>query len=575
MSRLIRGPGAVLFARALPSAVVADGAASPSASTATATASAPAPASGRKFRVKYRSLSNVYLEGGRAQGLEVGDRLQVVDGKTTVAELEVVYAAEQSASCKPIQETRPIREGDVAVLTKKAPGSTPAATPPKAEQDTARPATLSAPASAAGTTYSERRANAPWARLRGGASFGYYRVWDHTESGYSFEERTGRLDLGLYDIGGQPLSFTLRGRSRQDSRARTLSSRTPMDEGTDRLYEVALRYEPSSDNVTVEIGRVGIDRFVGIGYLDGGILRLRVLPGVQLGAFGGRIADIEAFGFGGSGRRLGGFLRLSPGGRYVIGGYDATLAFVREDANGDVSRQYLSLESRFGGRSRLTLFERAELDLNTGWRRELTGKSTQLSNVSLSANLRMSPSAFAFVSYDGRRNYRYFQNRDVPEEVFDDLLHQGLRAGIGVSRPGGFGATFGFGMSLKEQDPRHPELNLANAYSFNGGVRHANLFSSGFSVGVDGSGFSNGYTKGGLVSARLGRSLRGGHLLDLSYTLTRYRVEQTQEDRQTHWLRLLGRAQLGRRLYLQADLENDSGDDLKGPRGMLELGLVF
>ena len=31
-------------------------------------------------------------------------------------------------------------------------------------------------------------------------------------------------------------------------------------------------------------------------------------------------------------------------------------------------------------------------------------------------------------------------------------------------------------MSLKEQDPLHPDLDIANAYSFNGGVRHASLF---------------------------------------------------------------------------------------------------
>jgi hypothetical protein len=251
------------------------------------------------------------------------------------------------------------------------------------------------------------------------------------------------------------------------------------------------------------------------------------------------------------------------------------LAFVRENADGDVSRQYLSLESRFGGGSRWSLFQRAELDLNTGWRKEVTGASAQLSNVSLSGNLRVTPSAWAFVSYDGRRNYRYYQNRIVPEEVFDDLLHQGLRAGVNLSRPSGFGATAGFGMSLKEPDPRHPELDIANAYSFNAGVRHANLFSSGFSAGVDGSGFSNGYTEGGLLMARLGRRFAGGHLLDLSYGLSFYNVMLTQENRSTQWLRLMGRAELGHRVYAQGDFEYDSGDDLKGPRGSLELGILF
>jgi hypothetical protein len=130
-------------------------------------------------------------------------------------------------------------------------------------------------------------------------------------------------------------------------------------------------------------------------------------------------------------------------------------------------------------------------------------------------------------------------------------------------------------MSLKEPDPRYPDLDRANAYSFNGGLRHANLLSSGFSVGVDGSGFSNGYTNGGLVSARLGRRFEAGHMLDLSYGRSFYRVKDTAQDRTTQWLRLLGRAELGHRVYLQGNVEYDTGDDLKGPRGFLELGVFF
>ena len=320
--------------------------------------------------------------------------------------------------------------------------------------------------------------------MRGTASFGYYQSLGRDGVGLDFDERTARLDLGLYDIGGQPLSFTLRGRSRQDVRAARLSERTPKSERTDRLYEVALRYEPPSDKFGVEVGRIGIYRFVGIGYLDGALARFRPVrerPGRRLRRprRRDRRPRLQRHRAPSSAASCG----SRPAAATRRGGYDAMLAFVRENADGDVSREYLSLESRFGSGSRWSLFERAELDLNRGWRKEVTRQEHQLSNVSLSGNLRVTPSAWAFVSYDGRRNYRYYRNRVVPEEVFDDLLHQGLRAGLNVSRPGGFGATAGFGMSLKEQDPRHPELDLANAYSFNAGVRHANLFSSGFSVG--------------------------------------------------------------------------------------------
>jgi hypothetical protein len=546
-------------------------------------APSPALAAGTKFRVKYRSMGNVYLEGGRAQGLAIGDSLRVQSGDSVVAELEVVYAAEHSASCRVVSETRTVRAGDQAqavssravILEPAAVVLEPAAASSRtsAALDSKAALAPAAPLSAAPALGATR--GTAWAHFRGGASIGYYRSWDETESDLDFEQRTGRADLRLTDIARQPLSLTLRARSRQDIRARALSVRTPQSERNDRLYELALRYDPPSDGMQFEAGRIGIYNFVGIGYLDGGIVRLRVRPKLRLGAFGGRAADYEGFGFASQGSKYGAFVNLAPAGRYAMGGYDVALAFVHENAEGEVSREYLSLESRFGKGSRWSVFQRAELDLNTGWRKEMSASSLQLSNVSLSGNLRLSSALNGFVSYDGRRNFRYYQNRLVPEEVFDDLLHQGLRAGFNLFRPGGFGANLGMGMSLKEEDPRHPELNIANAYSFNAGVRHANLLSWGLSVGVDASGFSNGYTDGGLVSARVGKRFPAGHMLDLSWGRSLYRVKLDETERSTQWLRLIGRVELARHFFVASDLEYDAGDDLDGPRVFFELGTLF
>ena len=531
---------------------------------------------GKTFSVRYRSAGNVYLDGGRAQGLSVGDRLQATAEKKPFAELEVLFVAEQSASCRLVSETRPVKAGDSVIRVARAVAASPAVA--VADKAAAQPAPSPRAASSAAelapaATASASRPGAPWARVRGSVSVGYYQSSDRTGTGLGYSERTARVDVTASEIEGQPLSFTLRGRSRQDVRDRQLSDRTPVSERTDGLYELALRYEPLSDRFGLEVGRISLYRFVGIGYLDGALARYRPAASVHVGAFGGRAAEIDGIGFNGTGAKYGAFVQLAPGGRYAMAGYDALLAVVRENADGDVSREYLSLESRYSGRGRWSLFERAELDLNRGWRLDAAGQSLQLSNISLSGNLRVFSSAYAFVSYDGRRNYRYYRNRLVPEEVFDDLLHQGLRAGVNVTRPGGFGATAGFGMSLKEQDPRHPELNIANAYSFNGGIRHASLF--GLSVGVDGSGFWNGYADGALVSARVGHRFQAGHLLDLSYGRSVYRVAETGQDRNTQWLRLTGRSELGRHAYVTGDLEYDKGDDLEGPRGLVEAGWIF
>lgn len=526
-----------------------------------------------RLTVRYRSATNVYLDGGRDQGLALGDRLLVTSGRDTVAELEVVYVADQSASCRLVSETRTVRAGDVATLKAKPAPPTAARTaapaPPAAAATAAAepsPAPAAALASVSASAANDRPQ--PWARARGGVSFGFYKVDDQTPSAYDFEQRTARLDLNLSEIAGRPLSFTTRLRSRQDVRARTLSSFNPQDQRQDRVYELALRYEPPSQRFGLEAGRIGISRFVGIGYLDGALLRFQVASGLHVGAFGGQRADPDGVEPGGKGPKYGAFLGLAPGGRWARS-WEVVLAGVREMASGEVSREYLSAESRFGGGSRWNVYQRAEIDWNRGWRLEASnGRAFQLTNLSVGANLRLTQAASASLSYDNRRNYRSHLNRSVPETFFDDLTRQGLRAGLYLGRGNGLSGSLGGGLRLGEGGGK-------STYSGFASVRHGNLFGGRLYLGADGSGYGGAFGNGMMLSGRVGRRFAAGHTLDLSYTQSLYRVADTPGSRHTQWLRFSGRGELGHGVYLVGDLEYDQGDDLKGPRAFLELGYQF
>ena len=59
--------------------------------------------------VRFRSSDTVYLNAGRLAGLVVGDRFEVLHGAKTVAEIEVVYVADHSASCRIVTESEPIK----------------------------------------------------------------------------------------------------------------------------------------------------------------------------------------------------------------------------------------------------------------------------------------------------------------------------------------------------------------------------------------------------------------------------------------------------------------------------------
>jgi len=491
-----------------------------------------------------------------ALGLHIGDRLAVIVGSETVAELEIVFLAEGSAACRIVNEKRSLRGGDMATLLPRAeaaPSPSPSAEPVASSPPAGTSLQVALPASKPAT---------PIARLRGGVALGLYKVWD--AAGFDFEQRLGRIDLTLSDIGGQPLSLNTRFRSRRDQRSLSLGS-TRLDKRND-LYELSLRYEPPSDNVAFEVGRLGSSRFSSIGYLDGGLLRVRLASPIQLGGFFGRRADVDGLAVEGRGQKYGGFVRVSPRNPYSAA-YDVVVALVREFSLEEISREYVGAEARFGSGA-VSVFGRTEVDLNRGWRRDLASDAYQFSNVSTAANLRFSPSVMAVLSYDSRRSYRDYYTRDVPEQIFDELLHQGYRTNLYFGRGYGLNASVGLGVRLEEADNR-------NSYSYNASLRHGNLFGKSFSLGTDASAFQNDATDGYLVTAQAGKRFGGGHQVDFSYGRSIYRVKTTSQERVTEYLRLSGRGDLGRHVYLLTDLEYDRGDDLRGPRGYFEVGYQF
>jgi hypothetical protein len=520
---------------------------------------AGASASELRLEVKYRSVETVYLAGGSADGLVVGDRLRILSRSEAIGEVEVVYLAEHSASCKVLRESRPVQAGDAAVIEKVA-----AAAPELSVVDVlpaAAPDTL--PRAAA----SARSEPVPWARARGGVSLGWNKLWDHTENAFDFEQRTGRFDLGLWEIGGLPLQFSARARSRQDLRARPPGFEDiPSSERRDRIYEMAMRYEPQGGRFSLEAGRVGVTS-LGIGYLDGAAGEMRLVGSLRLGGFFGNRADVERFSLFQSGRKYGGYLRFAGGGALWPGNYDVLVSGVRELAGSEVSREYLGYQGRLAARG-FTFSQWLELDLLRGWRQGTDGQTTQLSNVSLSASYRMTPGSSLGLSYDQRRNYRTAETRTVPEIVFETFLHQGFRGSLDAARSGGIGASAFFGVRLQDQQ-------ADTAYSFGAGLRHPNLLSSRLSGSLDASGFTNGSTNGYQGSARIGRRA-GAVTTDLAWGLSSYTFKSASGLRRLNqWLRLSARGEFAQGFWLYGEGEYARGDDVQGPRASLEIGYRF
>jgi hypothetical protein len=73
----------------------------------------------KSFKIKYVSSENVYLDAGGADGLSVGDSLEIPKDNLDTIRLEVVFVAEHSSSCKIIKASQPVIIGDRAFLVEK------------------------------------------------------------------------------------------------------------------------------------------------------------------------------------------------------------------------------------------------------------------------------------------------------------------------------------------------------------------------------------------------------------------------------------------------------------------------
>lgn len=519
-------------------------------------ASVGAPARTGPITVTYRSQTAVYVSVGRNAGLAVGDRLALLSGSEKIAELEVLFLADHSSSCRVVAETRPVKPGDKLMRL-----GAPRPAPPV---DATREFSVTEPEgpspAAYGATTPARNGTARWARVTGGASLGLGGFQDSSGSGRNIQEQAARADVAARDIMGMPLEARVRMSGRHIEREGLGSLTVKANETRQRLYEASIGWAPAGGAFSAAAGRMGGGAFAGMGYLDGVMGQARAASGVHVGGFFGRTPDALDVGVP-TGAKYGAFIRFLRQGRSPA---EFGLAGAREFAGSEISREFLGQHAQVRN-GNVWFYERIEIDLNNGWRRERAGKAVDVSEARALLTWRASPEADVTFSYDRSRNYWNALTRTVSSELFDRRLRQAVRADVQLSRPGGVG--FWFGGSARTE-----EGSEEIAYAGHAGLRSPRFASVDLSV--EGSWFSALSTRGMLVIARAGRPLRGGHRLDLSYTANRYQTGGG-DWAMSQWLRASGYAQGFGQAFGRVDVEYAIQDPLPGLRGLFEIGYRF
>ncbi len=541
------------------------------------------------LQISHVGADAVYLNGGRSHGLSVGQVIAVLRDGEPVAELQVAFVSKKSASCRVVDSRLEIVLGDQAIPLASVDSPEPTVGHPADPRGVEEPAP--ATPGAGGPEEDRKVSSTPpasgtdrkWADFSGTLSLRWHHFDDGSEVPRSFDQTTARVNLRTQSLGGA-YEARIRIRGREDRRYNA-SEATETDR-RDRLYELAFTYEPPEGRILVEAGRMTSSPMLGFDYLDGVVGEYRfprrgtngttgsrgpsgdLQPRFGVGGFYGQRSDVDDIGLGTEGAAYGAFFHYKRKRTRESPFYaDLLVGGIRETYEGEVSREFVSVYGRLGSGSRWAFYQRADIDINTDWRRDVAGDDYQVSNLLSTVNYRFTDSLRLGLSYDHRRRFRELENRDTPEEIFDDRLREGFRLNAQIGNPRGWRLTSSVGV-------RQEEGSSEDFYTGTGSVFHANLGGHNVLLGVDFSGFSGETSDGYRVSLRTRKYFNGGHDVGLTVgaSTTTNLIAGVPVDRENEWIRLNGTARLPKRFFLLAEIEVTDGDDLAGERLILQIG---
>jgi hypothetical protein len=511
-----------------------------------------------RFTVKYVSAENVYLDGGLADGLNLGARLLVLSKQGKEVEIEIVYLADHSASCKIIGKGSDIQAGDAVQL--QSSGVVDMA----AVADSVLPeATMTVPVPRERPARSKRNGSL----LSGSVSLLAFKWNDDTESDLDFSQTTARVSLKVRRLWGKNMTLSVRGRGRFDRRQRDYRSEIERGDWQNRLWEFSLSYEEPSALLNFQAGRILPRRAGSIGYLDGLLVEGLLSDRLRAGLFGGSHPDWIYDERG---------LNLMKGGGYIsyaVGDYggahfEQTVGAVGEYKGQDVSREFVIIQGSIGRGSIWGVSHTGEVEINRSWRREQAGKSFELSNLYLNGWVRPGPGLRVSLSYDNRINYWTMDNRSIVDSLFDDRLRQGVRLQSDLSLPVHIFSSLSAGYRKRSGDP-DPTL------SYSVQVRKGDVLWRGLGLSAHYATFDGPLSRGYNYTIRATRFFGGRYTANASYGTYAYRTDGEPDYSINDWIEVSGQADVGRRYWLGLRLQKDNGDDIRGFRVQSELGYRF
>lgn len=362
-------------------------------------------------KVTYLSGSTVYVDAGSDEGVQVGDRIEVVRDGRAVTVLKVEYVSNHRASCS-IVEGAPAVVGDVVRFQAATP--VPAAVPP--------PAAEPAPP--------KRNPGA----VHGRAGIRYLWVNDRAPEAPGYSQPALDLRLDAADLRGSGWGFETDVRARRTIRS---GGSTRPDEGRSRVYKAAVFWNGTTQPWGVKVGRQFLPEVSGVALLDGVAAQYRG-EGWGTGFFSGSEPDPADSSYSGDVRDHGVWFSFH-GSAASPRRWRIATGLVGSYQEGEVNREFVFLQSSYVDRI-VTFFVTEEIDYNRGWKKDAGESTFSSTGTFLSLLVRAGDVVRIRAGYDDRRNVRLYRDYVDPATTFDDSHRRGAWLGMGFEAPRHFRA---------------------------------------------------------------------------------------------------------------------------------------
>jgi hypothetical protein len=507
--------------------------------------------------VTYIGGDLIFLDAGRAQGVDSGMTGEVRRDSLTICFLRIVAVSDHSSSAQLSEiQASPVVGDWVTVNT---PDTLPHVSDILQPDVSATPTQTLLKSTPTKARRKERR-------VTGRVALQWYAQDDRLPQNYDITQPSAVTRLRIRSLFAQGVDLSLRLRSRRNFYSNESSSRSHSD-WDHRYYELDLSYKDPNSDWEAHGGRILVGSIGGIGYLDGAYLQYQLQRAFYLGTFAGSQPDLTTTEFRSDTRKGGVCLIWKP---TAVSGRDLglTTALAGEYSGSEINREFIYQQFNVNTPSGFSVYQSADVNVNRGWKAKTEHSTLVLSNVMVNAHYQPLKKLAVSAGYDGQANYRTWETRETPDSLFDEAMRRGYRAGLEFNAP--FGVRCEFRETVRD-DPATTKLSASTSLS---AMTHSLLRNKcGLSARYDA--FENRFTTGIQSSAGISWTtpLNGDLILQLGQTAFTYQTTGVQAH--SEWWRVALDFSISRHWYGSSYYESYVGTSEDVARLFLETGFRF